>query len=130
VFFIGALLVAAAGALALLLAGSLGARAVSVILIAVTPVVLWLVPPATSWTQAAGQPLSVAIVQGNFPQDVKWDRDYFLPTLERYRRLTETTDAELVVWPEVAIPTLERYVRNYLDDIDALAADKDQTVLV
>lgn len=130
VFFVGAMLVAAAAVLVLLLAGSIRARALSVVLIALTPIALWFVPPPTTWTHAVGDELSVAIIQGNFPQDVKWDRDYFRPTLARYRRLTQTTDAELVVWPEVAIPTVAKYVRGYLQAIDQLARANGQTVLV
>src|SRR5699024_4495325 len=81
------------------------------------------------WTQPAGKALSVAIVQGNFPQEVKWRRDYFLPTLLRYKRLTKHTDADLVVWPEVAIPTIARNAQSYLDSIAGMANDKNQTVL-
>lgn len=130
VYFVGALLVAAAGALVLLLAGTRAERAISVVLIATAAVVLWLVPAPTTWTHPTGEKLSVAIIQGNFPQDVKWDRDYFRPTLARYRRLTKTTEAGLVIWPEVAIPSVARYVRDYLRSIDGLARSRNQTVLV
>lgn len=130
VYFLSFLMVAAAGALVLLVAGSLIGRAVSVVLIAVTPIVLWAVPAPSTWTHAVGEPIQVAIVQGNFPQDVKWDRDYYWPTLERYKRLTRQLDADVVVWPEVAIPTVLRYAQDYLHSIDAMAAAKGQTVLV
>ncbi|HLQ85749.1 MAG TPA: apolipoprotein N-acyltransferase, partial [Salinisphaeraceae bacterium] len=130
VYFMSALVVAAAGVLVLLFLGSISARLISVLLIAVTPVMLWLVPPATSWTEATGTQLDVAIIQGNFGQDVKWDQDYLGPTLARYRRLTEATDADLVIWPEVAIPALARHVQDYLHSIDYLASNKNQTVLI
>src|SRR5699024_2699294 len=130
VYFLGFLLVAAAGALVLLVAGSLVGRAVSVVLIAITPIVLWAVPAPTTWTHAIGKPLQIAIVQGNFPQAVKWDRDYYRPTLKRYKRLTQHIDADVVVWPEVAVPTVARYAQDYLRSIDAMAEAKNQTVLV
>src|SRR5699024_4204783 len=103
VYFLSLVIMVAAGTLVLLLAGSLLERALSVVLIALVPIVLWAVPAPTTWTHPVGEPLRVAVVQGNFPQNVKWDRNYFLPTLQRYKRLTRHTDAELVVWPEVAI---------------------------
>lgn len=130
VYFLSFLLVMAAGTLVLLVAGSLVGRAVSVALIAVTPIVLWAVPAPTTWTQPVGEPLQVAIIQGNFPQDVKWDKAYFQPTLARYKRLTKQVDADVVVWPEVAIPTLIRYAQDYLRTIDTMAQAKGQTVLV
>lgn len=129
VYFLSALLVAAAGCVALLFAGSLLARAVAVAVIALAPLALWSVPPAAAWTQTKGDALNVDIVQGNFTQDVKWRRDIFATTLERYRALTERSDADLVVWPEVAIPAPANRVRPYLDEIAALAGDRDQAVL-
>ncbi len=130
VYMLSALLVAAAGTVVLLLAGSLIGRAISVVLIAVAPVVLWSLPAATSWTRPVGEPGSVAILQGNFRQDIKWDRDYLKPTMRRYWRLTAQTDAELVVWPEVAIPARASRVPRYLDALETAARAKDQTVLV
>ncbi len=58
-----------------------------------------------SWTQAAGQPIKVALVQGNITQDLKWQPDYREQTLALYQELTEQHwDADLIVWPETAIP--------------------------
>ena len=57
------------------------------------------------WVQPAGAPLEVAIVQGNIAQDRKWRPEMRALTLERYATLTrEHFGADLVVWPESAIP--------------------------
>ena len=57
------------------------------------------------WVHPAGAPLRVAIVQGNVAQDQKWRPEMRAVTLERYATLTrEHFDADLVVWPESAIP--------------------------
>jgi apolipoprotein N-acyltransferase len=51
--------------------------------------------------------LRVGFVQGNVPQDVKWDPAYQDTTLDRYEELTGRAvaeGAELVVWPETAAP--------------------------
>ena len=57
------------------------------------------------WGREAGPPVKVAIVQGNVDQSRKWLPEMRGPTLERYSRLTrERFDADLVVWPETAIP--------------------------
>ena len=129
VYFLGALMMASAGTVVLLFAGSIPARALAVVLIGLAPLGLWYTPPATEWTQASGAPVSVDVVQGNFAQAVKWDRDVFRTTLERYRAMTEASDADLVVWPEVAIPAPANQVQAYLDDIATLAGERSQTVL-
>ncbi|MFQ5353734.1 MAG: apolipoprotein N-acyltransferase [Thermodesulfobacteriota bacterium] len=48
-----------------------------------------------------------AVAQGNIDQAVKWDKSYQAHTLRIYRALTEraaSRGAELVVWPETAVP--------------------------
>lgn len=63
------------------------------------------------WTQPAGPPVRVALVQGNVEQQMKWDPAHFEATLERYRRLSAGQfDADAVIWPENAIPALPSQV--------------------
>jgi apolipoprotein N-acyltransferase len=54
-----------------------------------------------------GMPLRVGLVQGNVPQDRKWDPTYEDEILERYLELTREASergARLVLWPESATP--------------------------
>jgi apolipoprotein N-acyltransferase len=49
----------------------------------------------------------VAVVQGNIDQGVKWNADWIEATIARYEALTReaaAAGAELVVWPETAVP--------------------------
>ena len=73
-------------------------------------VLLWGVSAALGtirWTDPSGDALRVALVQGNVPQDEKWLPRMRKPTLERYLALTRANwDADLVVWPESALPGL------------------------
>lgn len=75
--------------------------------------------PQDRWTVPAGAPLRVALVQGNIAQDLKWRPEQVLPTLLRYRELTRGIgDADLVVWPEAALPILWHEVPpEYLDEV-------------
>ncbi len=75
---------------------------------------------AVHWAHAAGTPLRVSLVQGNIAQDEKWEPQYFEPTLDMYRRLTdEHWDSKLVVWPEAAVPAYEDEVKlDYLDPLE------------
>ena len=54
-----------------------------------------------------GPPVRVAVLQGNIEQGVKWAPDYFERTLRIYEELALRAageGAELIVWPETAIP--------------------------
>ena len=67
------------------------------------------------FTHADGEPIPVAIAQGNIPQDQKWQGDMFLATLRRYLALTEQAGgARLVIWPETAVPAYAHRVEAQL----------------
>ncbi len=54
-----------------------------------------------------GQPLRVALIQGNVPQEEKWDPARAAGIFERYLVMTReagATDAEFIIWPESATP--------------------------
>lgn len=56
-----------------------------------------------------GPKIKVAAIQGNIPQDVKWDERYRKATIETYRHLTLKVlqdHPDLVIWPESAAPFL------------------------
>lgn len=129
VYLLGFLVLVAAGTVVLLFAGSLVGRMVAVLLIAATPFALWMLPPVDHWTRPDASALRVEVVQGNFPEPVKWQRSNFAATLRRYRDLTERSDADLVIWPEVAIPAPAGQVQSYLESIDSMATGRGQTVL-
>lgn len=104
-------------------------------LIAVAVAVLpWLVGGilrTIDWTETAGPPLRVTLIQGAVPQDRKWLPEQFRPTLEYY--LGETLRArgsDIVVWPEVAIPAVSDRVEGYLSALNADAHETGQTILL
>ena len=68
------------------------------------------------WTVPAAGALEVALVQGNMPQDRKWLAEMRRPTLERYLNLTrEHWSADLIIWPESALPGLREHFDGYLE---------------
>ena len=70
------------------------------------------------WTQE-GKPVKFALMQGNIPQAVKWDPKNIKPTLLRYLDMTRANqDAEIIIWPESAIPAFENDMREFLVNID------------
>ncbi len=63
-----------------------------------------------AWTQPQGAPFSVALIQGNIAQDLKFNEDALIGTLETYRRHILENDARLTVLPESAFPLLRSEV--------------------
>jgi apolipoprotein N-acyltransferase len=59
------------------------------------------------WTTPDGAPTTVALLQGNIPQDMKWRPEVALATLDSYARMAEASPARLVVLPETALPLFE-----------------------
>ena len=69
---------------------------------------------AVAWTQPHGEPFSVALVQGNIAQDIKFEEGSLVGTLETYRRLTLQNPARLTILPESALPLLRHEVPQML----------------
>ncbi len=97
-------------------------------------VVLWLGGAALrgiAWTQPQGEPFSVALVQGNISQHLKFDEDALVGTLETYRRLALQSDARLTVLPETALPLLRHEVpQNLIEQLLDHARQNGGDVLI
>jgi apolipoprotein N-acyltransferase len=72
------------------------------------------------WTEPAGAPVTVALLQGNVPQQLKWKEETRRQTLIDYRRMILEANAKVVVLPETALPAFfdqlpPEYVQSLLD---------------
>lgn len=75
-----------------------------------------------TWTSPAGPPLAASVLQGNVPQDLKFDPLRYARTLETYARLAEASRARLIVLPETAVPRmLDSVDPDYLARLEAAA---------
>ncbi|HEU4617737.1 MAG TPA: apolipoprotein N-acyltransferase, partial [Gammaproteobacteria bacterium] len=121
---------ASAGALVALAAGRTRARIAGGCVLAV----VWLAGfafRAHTWTEPEGAPLTVSLVQGSVPQELKWNPAQFDRTLAVYRRLTEqSAGRRLIVWPEAAINAPIEYVPDYIAEIERWAKAHDASILV
>lgn len=60
------------------------------------------------WTKQNDQSKSVVLVQGNIAQSMRWDPEKDEQTIRHYLALTEPYwNADIIIWPEAAIPKLE-----------------------
>ncbi|TNI57409.1 apolipoprotein N-acyltransferase [Aeromonas dhakensis] len=77
-----------------------------------------------------GEPVKVALVQGNIEQSLKWDPEALVPTVRKYQDLSrENQDADIIVWPESAIPAIEKEMGNYLESLDKAMKVNDTGLL-
>ncbi|MFF7706195.1 apolipoprotein N-acyltransferase [Pseudomonas sp. NPDC007930] len=83
-----------------------------------------------AWTTAAGAPLSVAAIQGNVEQSVKWDPAHVSAQLKLYRDMTlAARRTDLIIWPETAVPVLLDNAQGYLGMIGNLAIDRHAALI-
>ena len=104
------------------------------IAIAVSLLAIWGAGPLLlqiAWTVPSGEPLRVALLQGNIEQDLKWRDDQRAPTLASYHQLVTASQAKLVVMPETALPDfLDRIPPDYLESIRQHALQGGADVLM
>jgi apolipoprotein N-acyltransferase len=80
----------------------------------------------------AGARVRVALLQGNIGQDVKWSPEWAQRTLEVYEQLTRRAaaqGAELVVWPETAVPASPDASPELTERLAALARETRTTLV-
>ena len=86
---------------------------------------------AVEWTQATGEPVQVALLQGNIPQHLKFREETLVNTLETYRRLVLQSEARLIVLPETAVPMLRHNMpENYLEILHRHAQKNGGDILI
>jgi apolipoprotein N-acyltransferase len=116
VYAISAVLLMSAGALVTLVHGTRRERFLAAAALAVP----WLAALALSgvqWTQPAGPAVSVALLQGAVPQDVKWEESHREETLRLYRDLIgQALGTRLIVMPEAALPDVVSELSGYLTE--------------
>ena len=83
-----------------------------------------------SWTKLTGESIKVALIQGNIAQSIKWQPEQEWPTMLKYLDLTRVNnDADLIVWPESAIPALEPAVQDYLNTVNRSAILNNSAII-
>lgn len=81
------------------------------------------------WTQPTGT-VRFSAVQGNIPQNLKWDPSYIQTTLSTYTNLTRTEwRQDLIIWPENAIPLLYSQAGEFLQPLDQAARQQNSSLI-
>ena len=117
----------------LLVALYLSSRKEKVTLVGVL-LITWLSLNALSgvhWTTDKNADISVALVQGAIPQEMKWKPEQKQKTLDLYLSLSEEhQDSQLIIWPETAIPVLHHQARKFLQLIANKARNQNTDYVV
>ncbi|MBB1268952.1 apolipoprotein N-acyltransferase [Shewanella sp. SR44-3] len=122
-------LVAASLAYACARPKSLSHLSPSIMILAVLAVCTWLTPKLEQVTPS-GETVKVALVQGNIAQSMKWQPDALWPTMLKYMDLTRNNfDADIIIWPEAAIPAPESMVGDFLANANKVANLNDSAII-
>jgi apolipoprotein N-acyltransferase len=82
------------------------------------------------WTKPEGPPVTVALLQGNIPQEMKWRPERAAQTLADYAGRIESSQAKLIVLPETALPVFySQLPAAYLDGMTQLARERGADIL-
>lgn len=82
------------------------------------------------WTRPAGGPISVRLLQGNVPQDEKFEAAHIARALELYRGLITAAPADLIATPETAIVMLPQQLPpDYLAGLAQFARASGSSLL-
>lgn len=75
------------------------------------------------WTRPQGEPVSVALVQGNIPQSIKWSPEHLQLSLNTYVDMTDPLwgKYKIIIWPEAAVPVPLQSARDFINSLDEKA---------
>ena len=78
-----------------------------------------------SWVSPAGNPLKIALVQGNVPLEAKWRPEEKGSLVRMYLDVSaKYTDRDMIVWPEAALPVyLDQLPRTFWEELSRHPAD-------
>ncbi|WP_297770448.1 apolipoprotein N-acyltransferase [uncultured Alcanivorax sp.] len=83
-----------------------------------------------TFTHANGPEQKVALVQGNIPQDLKWQISMRDETRRIYHELTREIPADtLVLWPESAMTEFYQSITDFIEDEGKQLADRNGALI-
>ncbi len=84
-----------------------------------------------SWTQDDGKAVTVTMIQGDIPQDLKWSESHIKPTIKLYNKLTSAHwDSDIIIWPEAALPVPLPQAQAFVDELSKTAKRHNTAVVM
>jgi len=83
-----------------------------------------------NWVKFTDKTVKIALVQGNIEQAIKWAPEQEWPTMLKYLDLSRINfDADIIIWPESAIPAIEPTVQDYLTSVNRSALLNNSAII-
>ncbi|NQY37664.1 MAG: apolipoprotein N-acyltransferase [Alteromonadaceae bacterium] len=83
-----------------------------------------------TWVEYRDKTIKTALVQANIEQSIKWSPEEEWPSMLTYLDLTRVNyDADLIIWPESAIPAMEPLAQEFLDMANQSAFLNDSAII-
>ncbi len=83
------------------------------------------------WSEPYHEPISVALLQGNIAQDMKWLPETTRQTLDQYLTMALDSQARLIVMPETALPVLvQQLPAQYIEQLRQHALQQHGDILL
>ncbi|MEN3367108.1 MAG: apolipoprotein N-acyltransferase [Burkholderiales bacterium] len=83
------------------------------------------------WTTPNGQPISVRLLQGNVPQEMKFAQERIEGTLALYHDMISEAPADLIATPETAIPLLSRQLPpDYVERLQSYVRESKSHLVI
>ena len=98
----------------------------------ITIITVTIISQQNVWVTPTGKEIKVALVQGNIEQSIKWEPEQQWPTMLKYLDLSRINyDADLIIWPESAIPAIETMstTQEFLDMANQSASLNNTTII-
>ncbi len=85
---------------------------------------------ANSTQSAPSTQVSVALVQGVIPQQLKWDKSYAETNKQRYLSLSKPYwGNQIILWPETAITEFPQQAEEYIESLTIKAQNNNTTLI-
>jgi apolipoprotein N-acyltransferase len=109
-------------------------QAVTVTTYAVVVITLWaggaVLKPIQWVARASEEPLRVALVQPNVPQENKWNPLWYQPIIEQLEAATDPhLGRDIVIWPESAVPNYFQRAQDFLVPLAERAASNKTAII-
>ncbi|MDP5007410.1 MAG: apolipoprotein N-acyltransferase [Glaciimonas sp.] len=81
------------------------------------------------WTHPSGKPITVRLIQGNVPQEMKFDPAHIKDSLLLYLNMITAHPADLIATPESAVPLFQTQLPpDYLNVLATYAQQNNSTI--
>lgn len=133
IFTIGFVVALTAAALSMMVANFRTSKIRAILPLAIS-IGLWLMGlllQPIAWTTSTKTTAGIALVQANIPQSVKWEPGALRSTLDLYSGMSAPywAQADIVFWPEAAIPAFYDVVQPFFDAVAANAAHSQHALI-